>query len=259
MQASGDVDTGGARIGEGEPAPEGDGAGVEAPSSTTSVKVKEAYQALHHGIQSGHYPAGMRLLEVKLADELGMSRTPVREAIRQLAREGVVEMVPNRGARVRGWTPDEVEEAYALRAVLEGFCASRAATRMDRAAIARLTELHAEFERELGMEQPDVETLIRLNNQFHRAIVVGSGNTKAMEVVPHAAEVSRSIKLAFWSSPRIRQTALVYHREIVEAIRARDPIRAEAVARSHVFSVKDFLLDYERDVLDAGKVADLDK
>ncbi|WP_256438543.1 GntR family transcriptional regulator [Pseudonocardia sp. H11422] len=258
MQDSGDVDTGGAAVSGAKPGAEHDVDGVEAPSAVTSVKGKEAYQALHRGIQTGHYPAGMRLLEVKLADELGMSRTPVREAIRQLARDGIVEIVPNRGATVRGWTPAEVEEAYALRAVLEGFCASRAATRMDRAAVARLTELHAEFEHELGMEQPDVEALIRLNDQFHRAIVAGSGNAKAMEVVPHAAEVSRSIKRAFWSSHRIRQTALVYHREIVQAIRAGDPIRAEAVARSHVFSVKDFLFDYQRDVLDAGKVADLD-
>lgn len=232
---------------------------VGAPPAVTSVKGREAYQALHLGIQTGHYPPGMRLLEVKLAEELGMSRTPVREAIRQLARDGVVEIVANRGATVRGWTPAEVEEAYALRAVLEGFCASRAATRMDRTAVARLAEIHGEFEHELGVEQPDVETLIRLNDQFHQAMVAGSGNAKAMEVVPHAAEVSRSIKRAFWSSHRIRQTALVYHREIVEAIRAGDPIRAEAVARSHVFSVKDFLFDYQRDVLDAGEAVDLDR
>lgn len=259
MQASGDVDSGGVLDIGVSAAPGHDVDGVEAPSAVTSVKGKEAYQALHHGIQVGHYPPGMRLLEVKLANELGMSRTPVREAIRQLARDGIVEMTPNRGATVRGWTPAEVEETYALRAVLEGFCASRAATRMDPSSIARLAELHAEFEHELGMEQPSVENLIRLNDQFHRSIVAGSGSTKAMEVVPQAAEVSRSIKRAFWSSHRIRQTALVYHREIVEAIRAGDPIRAEAVARSHVFSVKDFLFEYQRDVLDAGEVVNLDR
>lgn len=239
------------------------GAGAEydegqevAPSAVTTIKVQEAYQALHRGIQVGHYPPGMRLLEVKLAVELGMSRTPVREAIRQLARDGIVEIVPKRGVTVRGWTPEEVEEAYALRAVLEGFCASRAATRMSPAAVTRLNELHLELERAVEREHPDVEELIRLNDQFHRAMVAGSGNATAMEIVPHAAEVSPSIKRAFWSTHRIRQTALVYHREIVEAIRAGDPIRAEAVARSHIFSVKDFLFDYQRDVLDAGEVTD---
>lgn len=216
-------------------------------------KGREAYHALLHGIQVGHYPAGMRLLEVKLANELGMSRTPVREAIRQLARDGVVEIARNRGATVRGWTPAEVDEAYALRAVLEGYCTSRAAVRGDTDAIAQIAKVHAEFEREVGEPNPDIENLISINDQFHSAIIAASGNAKAMEILPQATEVSSSIKHAFWSSPRVRQVSLVYHTDIVEAIRAGDPIRADAVARSHVYSVRDFISEYERDVLEAGE------
>lgn len=234
-----------------QPAPEGGSS--NGSGGPASVKAEEAYQALHRGIQTGHYPAGMRLLEVKLAEELGMSRTPVREAIRQLARDGIVEMFANRGARVRGWTPDEVEEAYALRAVLEGFCASRAAMRMGAVGINKLAELHEEMEAELSCSSPDVDRLIELNSSFHRSIVVGSGNSRAIDIVPQSASVSRNIQLSFWSTERVRQTALAYHRELLESIRARDPLRAEAVARSHVFSVKDFIFDYQRDVLDVGE------
>lgn len=212
----------------------------------SSAKGKEAYRALQQGIQAGRYPAGSRLKEVDLASELGMSRTPIREAIRQLERDGVVEIIPNRGAAVREWTPDDVEDAYALRAVLEGFCASRAAVRMDTMAIAHLAELHAEFERQVRRSEPDAETLDRLDTAFHHAIVVGSGNARAAEVLPQATEVSRDIKLSFWLSPRAREITLVYYREIVESIRARDAVRAEAVMRSHVFAVKDFFTEYHR-------------
>lgn len=216
------------------------------PPLLSSAKGEEAYRAIQNRIQTGRYAAGTRLKEVDLAAELGMSRTPVREAIRQLERDGAVEVVPNRGATVREWTPDDIEDAYSLRAVLEGFCASRAAVRMDPMAVAHLAELHTEFERQLSDEAPDVETLIRLNAAFHRAIVAGSGNARAAEVLPQATEVPREVKRAFWQSSRAREITLVYHREIVEAIRARDAVRAEAVMRSHVFAIKDFFAECQR-------------
>lgn len=216
------------------------------PKVLSSAKGKEAYHAIQEGIHVGRYPPGARLKEVDLAAELGMSRTPIREAIRQLERDGVVQVTPNRGAAVREWTPDDVEDVYALRAVLEGFCASRAAVRMDTMSIAHLSELHEEFQRQLDEPEPDVETLIRLNAAFHQAIVNGSGNARAAEVLPQATEVSREIKRAFWESPRAREITLVYHREIVESIRSRDAVRAEAVMRSHVFAVKDFFTEHQR-------------
>lgn len=224
--------------------PEGDG--ETSPELISSAKGKEAYHRIQEGIQSGRYPAGTRLKEVELAGELAMSRTPVREAIRQLERDGVVEVVPNRGATVRAWSPDDIEDAYALRAVLEGFCASRAAVRMDAMAVANLAGLEQEFERQLRAQELDVPTLIRLNAAFHRAIVAGSGNGRAAEVLPQATEVSRSMKHAFWESARAREITLVYHREIVEAIRAHDAVRAEAVMRSHVFAIKDFFTERQR-------------
>lgn len=230
------------------PSPDGlmDPDRAESPELISSAKAKEAYRRIQQGIQSGRYGAGTRLKEVELAAELDMSRTPVREAIRQLERDGVVEVIPNRGATVRAWSADDVEDAYALRAVLEGFCASRAAVRMDAMAVAHLAELEQEFERQLRAEEIDVPTLIRLNAAFHRAIVAGSGNSRAAEVLPHATEVSRSIKQAFWESARAREITLVYHREIVEAIRAHDAVRAEAVMRSHIFAIKDFFTEQQR-------------
>ena len=241
-----DDSTAGSTLADGSGPGASDSDPAPAPELISSAKGKEAYRRIQEGIQSGRYPAGMRLKEVELAAELEMSRTPVREAIRQLERDGVVEVIPNRGATVRAWSPDDIEDAYALRAVLEGFCASRAAVRMDSTAVAHLAELEQEFERQLRAEDIDVATLIRLNAAFHRAIVAGSGNGRVAEVLPHATEVSRNMKQAFWESARAREITLVYHREIVEAIRAHDAVRAEAVMRSHVFAIKDFFTEHQR-------------
>jgi DNA-binding GntR family transcriptional regulator len=228
----------------------------EDPPVLSTVKAKEAHRLIAQAIEAGRYPAGHRLKEADLAEELGMSRTPIREAIRQLERDGTAEVIPNRGATVRDWTPDDVDDAYALRAVLEGFCASRAAVRMDASAIENVSVLEAEFERRLVEEPPQVDALIRLNAAFHEAIVTGSGNTRAAEVLPKVADVSAAVKRAFWESARARSITLVYHREIVEAIRAHDAVRAEAVMRSHVFAVKDFYTQHQRAARIARLVTD---
>ena len=102
-----------------------------------------AYGALRDGILDGRYGFGDKLGEIEIAEELGLSRTPVREALRRLGSEGLIEVLPNRGARVRTWTAQDLEETYELRAVLEGLAARRAATRIDPAALDEMDRLAA--------------------------------------------------------------------------------------------------------------------
>jgi DNA-binding GntR family transcriptional regulator len=215
------------------------------PAELSSAKCEEAYRILQQGIEEGRYPPGTRLKEVDLAVELEMSRTPIREAIRQLERDGMLAVLPNRGAVVRERTPEEVEDTYALRAVHEGFCASRAAVRMDAAAIAQLVDLHAELELRIR-DGSDVDTLIRLNAAFHEAILEGSRISRAAEVLQRATIVPIAMKRAFWQAQRARDATIVHHGEIVEAIRAHDAVRSEAAMRSHIFGVKDFFTGQQR-------------
>lgn len=215
------------------------------PAELSSAKCQEAYRILQRGIEEGRYPAGTRLKEVDLADELAMSRTPIREAIRQLERDGMLAVLPNRGAVVRERTPEEIEDTYALRAVHEGFCASRAAVRMDAAAIARLVDLQAELELRIRAGS-DADTLIQLNSAFHEAILVGSRISRASEVLQRATIVPIAMKRAFWKASRAREATIVHHAEIVEAIRAHDAVRGEAAMRSHIFGVKDFFTGQQR-------------
>lgn len=211
-----------------------------APAS--AAKAEDAYEVLREAIDSGRYPAGRRLKEVALGQELGMSRTPIREALRRLQREGAITITANRGAVVRALATDELDDIYSLRAVIEGFCASRAATRMDPPAVAHLAGVNEEFERCARDPATSIETLMRLNDVFHSMIVGGSGNARVGHVLEKAVIVPMAVRRGFWTTQEARETAAVYHREIVEAIRAGDAFRAEAVMRSHVYAIKDDFL-----------------
>jgi DNA-binding GntR family transcriptional regulator len=221
-------------------------AGPEVEAEQASAKGQEAYRILRDRIDRGQYPPGTRLKEVALAEELGMSRTPVREAFRQLERDGSILIAPNRGAVVRTLATEDLDDIYDLRAVIEGFCASRAATRMDPSQIAQLVELNEEFDRQVRDPETSIDTLIRLNDAFHGMIVDGSRSARVGHVLEKAIIVPVSVRRGFWTSPHAREMTSVYHREIVEAIRARDAVRAEAVMRSHVYAVKDDFLKKQR-------------
>lgn len=219
---------------------------AEPGGGLASAKAHTAYLTLRQAIDDGRYPPGTRLKEVELARQLSMSRTPIRDAFRQLQRDGAVEIVPNRGAVVRTVEADELGDMYALRAVLEGFCASRAATRMDSAETAQLADVNDEFERRIRDPDMDIGLVIRLNDVFHDLIVTGSRNERVRTVLRKAIVVPMAVRRGFWTSPRAREIASVYHREIVEAIRSRDAIRAEAVMRSHVYAVRDNYMQRRR-------------
>jgi DNA-binding GntR family transcriptional regulator len=220
--------------------------GAPAGPRFQSAKAEEAYRALQAWIEDRRVLPGQRLKEVEIAAQLGMSRTPIRQAFVQLHRDGAIAMAPNRGAVVRELTLDELDDIYGLRAVVEGFCASRAAMRMDAMAISQLAEIHEEFEERTRDPKTSAEVLIRLNGLFHQAIVVGSRSTRVAPVLETVVNVPMALKRAFWSSPRARDIASVYHREIIEAIRTADPVRAEAVMRSHIYAVKDDFIAHHR-------------
>ena len=142
-----------------------------------------AYAALRAGILDGRYGPGARLGEIEVAAELGLSRTPVREALRRLGSEGLVENLPNRGARVRSWSADDLDESYEVRAVLEGLGARRAAARVTREQLDQLAGLADQMvgvDPSLGHRPPgDFGELAALNAEFHALIVSASGSGSA--------------------------------------------------------------------------------
>ena len=139
--------------------------------------VDTVYATLREEILKGTYPPGSHLGEVELARALGVSRTPVREALRRLGADGLIETEPNRGATVRSWDATQLEHLFAVRSVLEGYAAALAAQHASAAERAELAELCDRMEAVArpGKRQ-DLTLLTTLNEEFHRAVHVASGS-----------------------------------------------------------------------------------
>jgi DNA-binding GntR family transcriptional regulator len=190
---------------------------------------------LREEILNDAFAPGARLGEVELASQLGVSRTPIREALRQLAAEGLIELTPNRGARVLSWTLEELESLFELRTTLEPRLtgvAARRATEADITELARLADRMAE----VGAPGPDQDlaALIPLNRAFHAKLVEladAPAFAAALAGAVRAPLTQRNFRAYDEDSMR---RSLAHHREIVAAIRARDPEWARAVMTAHL-------------------------
>ena len=212
-------------------------AGEPALARRTSAAATELIRA---AIVEGRFAPGERLKEEVLASELGISRTPVREALLVLQSEGLVESVPNRGAVVRAYAPEDIEEMYELRALLEGYAARRAATRISPAGIRRLRASNERFGRLRAGD--DLHDLIRANMAFHNTILEAAGSERLVGMVRNVVEVPLVYKSFYWYSPEQTLISEHYHQQLTRAFEARDAERAELIMKEHVFEARDFLV-----------------
>ena len=199
-----------------------------------------AMEVLRGRILAGDYAGGERLGEAELAAELGMSRTPVRQALLRLAGEGLVEVAPNRGARVIARSGRELEHVFELRSRLEGLAARQAALWSTQDEQDLLDEIaHA-----IGaaVAARDTDEVTRLNAQCHGLLVeIANSSTLATSVssLMHASVMARTRSAL---DERASQRSVAHHIEIVAALRANDPDWAESVMRSHLLSARASLL-----------------
>jgi DNA-binding GntR family transcriptional regulator len=191
---------------------------------------KTAYQRLLDEIASGTLLPGTRLREAELANRLGISRTPVRDAIRQLEADGLVVHVPRVGATIRTLDYAEVMELYEMRAVLEGTAARLAARAASDVEIAELEALNEE----LRAAEGDGLKSFALNKQFHRTLLDAARNrylTRSVDSLEKTLLILGRSTLS--ESDRVRE-AVAEHAEVLDALRARDAARAEQVMRRHI-------------------------
>lgn len=213
--------------------------------------VDRVYASLRGGILDGTYPEGARLGEVELAESLGVSRTPVREALRRLGSEGLVETLPNKGARVRTWSTRELEGIFDLRALLEGHAAALAAPRISDADLAVIADLVARMEAATADGRaPDYDLITDLNGRFHTAVTAAAGNPLLPEVVRSLVHVPIVVRTFRLYSPERLRRSMRQHRELLDALTAHDASWAEAVMRTHILSARPVLLTAKRDVDD---------
>ena len=191
--------------------------------------------ALRRAIVSGLLQPGEAVSEALLARRFGVSRTPVREALKQLERERLVEVVPRVGTYVRKATADEVLDALVVKEALEGMAARLLAARREAPELAELRRVTLVLEGAAG--EGDVPRVVEENRRFHELIHRGSGSAKLQfqlerllnELrVPHQRLVSLTL-----SRPARLRRMLEEHRRIVSALEAHDPTRAERAMRAH--------------------------
>ncbi|CCH72907.1 Transcriptional regulator, GntR family [Nostocoides australiense Ben110] len=196
------------------------------------------YQELRRRILQEELAPGERLHESALAADLGVSRTPYREAVRLLMAEGLLDQLPTGGVVVRGVSARDIEELYAVRAALEGLMAACAATRVDAAAVTRLESLVERNARLVDLPQEAAEA----GHGLHLAIAEIAGNDWATKLHSQVdAQMSRYRHYTNETQKR-REAALDEHRRIVEALRAGDAATARSAAESHVLAARDTAL-----------------
>jgi DNA-binding GntR family transcriptional regulator len=198
---------------------------------------------------------GTRLGEVELAAQLGVSRTPVREALRILSSQGLVEILPYKGSRVVQWSLSDVEEIYELRAMLESYAARRAATRISAEAIARLVQLCDQMDAcaARGGEDAILE-LIELNTQFHRCILDAADSPRLESMLASVIHVPLAVSTLIRRSPEALARSLNHHRDLTAAMRARSPDWAASVMQSHVLASRSGLLQRQLSQESAGAI-----
>lgn len=191
------------------------------------------YATIRRQILSGERASGEWLREGDLAAAIGVSRTPVREALRRLAAEGLVRHEPNRGVQVEDWGVGDLDEIFSLRSQLEPWgCGLAAATGL--ADLDTLGALADRMDEEARRRPPDLDAITELNNEFHRAVLEASGNGRLVALVSSVVEVPLVWRTFSHYSPEAMRRSLAHHHEIVQALAARDAEWAESVMRSHV-------------------------
>lgn len=202
-----------------------------APIRVTTLQ-KQVADAVRDMILRGDLAGGTRINEVHLSSSLGVSRTPLREGLRLLASEGLVDLAPHRGASVSVIGPAETLDHLELLGVLDGLCARRAARYRTSTDLRALRNLLARLER--GAREGDLEMYDSIDDRFHDLVRTISGNAAAAEAARRAVMQLGRSGLALSAPPQRLADSLAEHARILATIEDRDPEGAEAAARGHV-------------------------
>ncbi len=214
------------------------------PTSPENVPVREkAYEYLKSGILGGRFSPGERLTEEHLAKQLGMSRTPIREALHKLESEGLIQPLASRGFVASQDSSEEVDELFEIRAVLEGYALRVICGRVTDAVLAQLEETIAQAE--TALRDNDLEALFRSNTGFHDELhgLITDKRRLYQQMVTMRQYVLRYRKNTL-QYPDGGTRTVDGHRKILLALRLRDPDLCERVMRDHIQQSKTDALQF---------------
>jgi DNA-binding GntR family transcriptional regulator len=202
----------------------------------------EVYEHLKLEILSGNLEAGTRLAEIPLSERLGVSRTPVREAVQRLLQDGLVLVEAGKGAKVRGISSAEIEEIYAVREVLDGLAARLAAENRKTADLKAMNAALSVLENAVPH---DYATQVSADLEFHRSVAAASGNSTLEQTLAALAQQVARVKLLTREYNQNHVTHAAHH-TILTAIEHKDPEAAELAAREHVRDFRALLTRKEK-------------
>jgi len=201
--------------------------------------VDKAYQTVKRGILSSRYPGGARVTEQEIAAASGVSRTPVREALRRLQAEGLVDFTPNFGAVVTVWSDADTDEVFQLRAMLEAHGARRAARLATPEQLAELRELaEAQYAESVARAEGYLDRIAELNSRFHHAIQAAAASPRLGRALSGLIEAPLMMKTFHKYTAADLQRSAQHHLELCSALEAGDGDWAATVMASHVHAAR---------------------
>ena len=199
------------------------------------------FENLRGAIVEGKLKPGQRLMEVQLAEQLGVSRTPVREAIRKLELEGLVVMLPRKGAYVANMSLKDVVDVLEIRASLEGLAASLSAERITDEDIKKLESIVEEFEN--NVDESNVEALLKKDVEFHECIFKSTNNKRLHQLINSLWEQVYRFRVAYISDYDSTVNIVEEHKMILDAIKRGDSEMAKKYAMEHIQKAENFMIE----------------
>lgn len=190
------------------------------------------FTKIREDILSGKYTENEELKEITIGQELGVSRTPVREALRQLELEGLVKIIPNKGAYVAGISNKDVHDIYMIRSYLEGLCARWACENITQEQIDAIEEVI--YLSEFHVKKEHFDQIVELDTKFHELLYASSGSRILGHLLRDYHQYVHSIRKITLSDPDRARNSNAEHSAILEAIRNRDADNAEKLAHEHI-------------------------
>lgn len=215
------------------------------PSAEEQSAVQRVYLEVADRLANGELRPGQWLRERTLAQSMGISRTPVREALNKLAAEGLVRLERNRGAQVVEWTREQILEIYGLRSATEAFVASVAARKIDYLALSKLEENLAQYEHVIAQGDATRGRLYELNNEFHSIILGATNNDTLIYLASGVINLPLARRTFLRYSDHDLKRSVAQHRELIEVLRDGDSEATSMLMHVHNMTAQRALLKSE--------------
>jgi len=202
-----------------------------------SKAAEKAYNIIRLSVLNGDFAPGDRLKEERLVEICGVSRTPVRDAIKRLAAENYVVMKPNHGGQVADWSPEEIEDIFKLRALAEGMAARRAAALITKDQMAILRQQYEIIDEMLQHDgAPNIETFLTANSLFHNTILEATRSETIKQVVFRLVSPPIVYQTAHRYSRTDLQRSNAHHLELIDALEERNGDWCDSVMQTHILA-----------------------